>query len=219
VLPLFMEIIGDRSMKRRISIGIVLALLLSVTLFSIASAHAELVSSDPAAGAKLTAAPAKVTLVFSEEISAKADETYFTVKDEQGAQVGKGLLDNTDLDHKTQSATLTTGLGDGIYTVTWYAVTTDDNGHTDGSFTFGVNKDPGVQPTAKPEPTEIPEMTPTPAAAGGAAQPTAAPAGAAKPTTLPTTGESAPNLIGYFVLAAVLLLVAGLALLRSRKRA
>jgi hypothetical protein len=58
-------------MKRRIGVGLVLALLLSVTLFSIASAHAELVSSDLAAGAKLTAAPAKVTLVFSEEISAK----------------------------------------------------------------------------------------------------------------------------------------------------
>jgi methionine-rich copper-binding protein CopC len=206
-------------MKRRISIGIVIALLLSVTLFSIASAHAELVSSDPAAGAKLTAAPAKVTLVFSEEISAKADETYFTVKDEQGNQVGKGQLDNTDLDHKTQSATLTAGLGDGIYTVTWYAVTTDDNGHTDGSFTFGVNKDPGVQPTAKPEPTEaMAEPTATPATAGAAVKPTAAPTGAANPATLPKTGESAPNLSGYFLLGAIILLAAGMALLRSRKR-
>jgi methionine-rich copper-binding protein CopC len=207
-------------MKRRISIGIVIALLLSVTLFSIASAHAELVSSDPAAGAKLTAAPAKVTLVFSEEISAKADETYFTVKDEQGNQVGKGQLDNTDLDHKTQSATLTAGLGDGIYTVTWYAVTTDDNGHTDGNFTFGVNKDPGVQPTAKPEPTEaMAEPTATPATAGAAVKPTAAPTGAANPATLPKTGESAPNLSGYFLLGAIILLAAGMALLRSRKRA
>jgi MYXO-CTERM domain-containing protein len=42
--------------------------------------------------------------------------------------------------------------------------------------------------------------------------------GAAKPATLPTTGESAPNPAGYFVLGAVLLLLAGLALLRSRKR-
>ena len=47
-------------MKRRISIGIVLALLLSMALFSVASAHAKLVSSDPDSGAKLTQAPAVI---------------------------------------------------------------------------------------------------------------------------------------------------------------
>ncbi len=99
-------------MKRRISIGIVIALLLSLALFSIASAHAKLVSSDPAAGSKLTQAPAKVTLVFSEEISAKSDESNVTVTDEQGNEVGKGGLDSTDLDHKTQTVTLKAGLGD-----------------------------------------------------------------------------------------------------------
>src|SRR6266508_2608494 len=161
-------------MKRRIAVGLGLALLLSLALFSVASAHAELVSSNPAAGANLTAAPTKVTLVFSEEISAKPDESNFTVTDEQGNVVGKGQLDNTDLDHKTQTGTLNTGLGDGVYTVKWNAVTPDDNGHTDGSFTFGVNKEPGPQPTAKPEPTEAPEATTT--AAAPAAQPTAVPA-------------------------------------------
>jgi len=58
-------------MKRRISIGLIVAVLLSMALFSIASGHAKLVSSNPAAGAKLDQAPTKVTLVFSEEISAK----------------------------------------------------------------------------------------------------------------------------------------------------
>src|SRR5262249_37866937 len=51
------------SMKRRIAVPLIVALLLSMTIFGIASAHAKLVSSDPAAGAKLTAAPAKVTLI------------------------------------------------------------------------------------------------------------------------------------------------------------
>src|SRR5436305_15228612 len=107
-------------MNRRIIAGLILALALSLGLLGVASAHAKLVSSDPAAGAKLTAAPAKVTLVFSEEISAKADESNVTVTDEQGNQVGKGGLDNTDLDHKTQTVTLKAGLGDGIYTVKWF---------------------------------------------------------------------------------------------------
>jgi copper resistance protein C len=215
-------------MKRRISIGIVIALLLSMTLFSIASAHAKLVSSDPAAGTKLTAAPAKVTLVFDEEISDQATESFFNVTDAAGATVGSGKLDTTDLDHKTLSGALKSGLGDGIYTVKWQTITSDDNGKSEGSFSFGVNQDPGAQPTAAPHdqaPTATPaaagaaQPTATPAAAG-AAQPTATPHDhAAEPATLPTTGESTPSVTGYLMVGAVLLLMAGLALLSSRKRA
>ena len=213
-------------MNRRILTGLVIALLLSLGLFSIASAHAKLVSSDPAASAKLTTAPSKVTLVFSEEISDKADESNVTVTDEQGNEVGKGGLDNTDLDHKTQSATLKTGLGDGVYTVKWNALTPDDNGHSEGTFTFGVNKDPGAQPTAAPEPTEMAEATPTAAAAAGATQPTAAPtteptsapAGAA-PTGLPRTGDGEPHGSGYVLLGAIVLLMDGVALRQVITRA
>jgi methionine-rich copper-binding protein CopC len=208
-------------MKRRIGVVLVLALALSLGMLTVASAHAELVSSDPAAGAKLTKAPAKVTLVFSEEISDKESDTHFTVTDESGATAGTGKLDTNDLDHKTQSSRLKAGLGDGVYTVHWWAVTPDDNGHTEGSFTFGVNKDPGAQPTAVPEPTET--ATPTAAAAGGAAQPTAAPA--AKPTpkaaggtpgTLPKTGQSGPDVVGYLLLGAAILFAGGIVLRRGR---
>jgi LPXTG-motif cell wall-anchored protein len=205
-------------MKRRISIGIALALLLSTALFSVASAHAKLVSSDPASGAKLAKAPAKVTLVFDEEISDKATESFFNVTDAAGANVGSGKLDTADLDHKTLSGTLNAGVADGIYTVTWQTITPDDNGKSEGSFTFGVNADPGAQPTAAPhdddqEPTAVP-------AAAGAAQATAVPHDHdAEPVTLPKTSEIAPNLTGYFMLGAALLLAAGLVLLRSRKRA
>ncbi|MFL5807801.1 MAG: copper resistance protein CopC [Roseiflexaceae bacterium] len=211
-------------MKRRIGLVVVLALALSLAFLTVASAHAKLVSSDPAAGAKLTSAPAKVTLVFSEEISDKESESFFKVTNASGASVGTGKLDTNDLDHKTLSGTLQTGLGDGVYTVAWETITPDDNGHSVGSFTFGINADPGVQPTAAPEPTEMPEATATPAAAGGAAQPTAAPA--AKPTpkaaggtpgNLPRTGESGPNLTPYLLAGAAVLLVGGLAL-RRRKR-
>ena len=194
-------------MKRRISIGIVIALLLSVTLFSVASAHAKLVSSNPAAGTKLTTAPATVTLIFDEEISDKPTESFFNVTNEAGAAVGSGKLDTTDLDHKTVSGALNAGLGDGVYTVKWQAITSDDNGKSAGSFAFGVNKDPGTAPTAAPT-------------AAGAAKPTAVPAAAgAAPATLPTTSSSTPNLTGYVMLGALLLVIAGLALLRLRKRA
>jgi methionine-rich copper-binding protein CopC len=208
-------------MKRGIGVGVVVALLLSLSVFGIASAHAKLVSSDPAAGTKLTAAPAKITLVFSEEISAKPDESNFTVTDAQGNEVGKGQLDNTDLDHKTQSGTLKAGLGDGVYTVKWNAVTPDDNGHSNGSFTFGVNQDPGAQPTAAAEPTEAPEPTPTAAAAASAptaaAKPTTAPAGAASPQNLPKTGAGSTNVSRYVLIGAAILLICGLALRRTKR--
>jgi methionine-rich copper-binding protein CopC len=204
--------------NRRILTTLVLALALSFGALGTALAHAKLVSSDPAAGAKLTAAPAKITLVFSEEISEKESESNFTVADESGAAVGTGKLDTTDLDHKTLSGALKAGLGDGVYTVTWAAVTPYDDGHSEGSFTFGVNKDPGAQPTAVPEhDEETPTSTP-----GSAAQPTArpaatptpaaTPAGGAAPSTLPKTAGETTSASGYLLLGAIVVLIGGVAL-------
>jgi copper resistance protein C len=214
-------------MRRRILTALTCALLLSLGLFGTALAHAKLVSSDPAAGSRLAAAPAKVTLVFSEEISENESESFFTVTDASGVTVGSGKLDTTDLDHKTLSGALKAGLGDGVYTVKWAAVTPDDNGHSDGSFSFGVNADPGAQPTAEPEHEDA---TPT-AAAGGAGQPaattepaatpaaTATPsAGATAPGTLPRTAGSELDLSGY-VLGAAAILLAGWLVLRYSRRA
>jgi LPXTG-motif cell wall-anchored protein len=211
-------------MKRRIGVAVVFALVLSLGLLTVALAHAKLVSSDPAAGANLTTAPSKVTLVFSEEISENESESSFTVTDESGTTVGTGKLDTNDLDHKTLSGSLKTGLGDGVYTVSWKTVTPDDNGHSDGSFTFGVNKDPGAQPTAAPEHEEEPTAAPAAApaatpAATPATKPTAAPAGGTPPKTLPTTGESAPNLGAYLLVAGLIVLVGGLALRRGKRQA
>ncbi len=202
-------------MTRRIAGALLIALALSLALFGVASAHAKLVSSDPAAGANLTAAPAKVTLKFSEEISDKATDSFFTVTDEKGAEVGKGTLDNTDVDHATLSGALNSGLGSGVYTVTWQTITPDDQGKSQGSFTFGVNKAPGAQPTAAAHSEEQPT-----AAATGAAQPTtAAHSHDESPSTLPKTGGSDVPLSGIFLAAAALLLVGGLALRRGTGRA
>ena len=202
-------------MTRRIAGALLIALALSLALFGVASAHAKLVSSDPAAGANRTAAPAKVTLKFSEEISDKATDSFFTVTDEKGAEVGKGTLDNTDVDHATLSGALNSGLGSGVYTVTWQTITPDDQGKSQGSFTFGVNKAPGAQPTAAAHSEEQPT-----AAATGAAQPTtAAHSHDESPSTLPKTGGSDVPLSSIFLAAAALLLVGGLALRRGPGRA
>ena len=220
-------------MNRRIVFGIIIVLALSLGLLSTAFAHAELVSSDPAAGAKLTAAPANITLNFSEEIDEQGSS--FTVTDANQATVGTGKLDLNDLDHKTLSGTLNAGLGDGVYTVAWDVLTSDDKAEESGTFTFGVNADPGPQPTAEPEeeataaPTAAANPTattrPTTAAAGAAqpttaatTQPTSASAGGTSPTNLPSTGDNDSNLFGFALFAAVILLAGGAALYRSRVR-
>jgi LPXTG-motif cell wall-anchored protein len=207
--------------------GVLAALALAFTLASTALAHAKLVKSDPAAGAKLAKAPERVTLTFSEEISDKPDESYFTVTDAKGTKVGAGTLDKNDLDRKTLAGTLNPGLGDGVYTVSWQTITPDDNGKSTGTFTFGVNADPGPQTDvagkeaeeATATPTAAPK--PTTAAGGGAAQPTAQPATPAaggQPTNLPTTGGEERALGLFALVAAALALALGLLLRRRAAR-
>ena len=100
-------------------------------------------------------------------------------------------------------------------------ITADDKAKEEGTFTFGVNKDPGAQPTAAPEeeetaeptaaPTTRPAATATPqptTQAGGAAQPTAT----AVPSNLPRTGDGGSSGLLYVVLGAIVVLTAGLAL-------
>lgn len=169
-------------MRKHIFACLTIAFVLSFGVLGSAQAHAKVSSSDPAAGAKLTKVPTKVTLVFTEEVSAKANESLFTVVDERGAVVGNGKLDTTDIDHKTLSGALNSGLGDGVYTVKWQVVTPDDDAHSEGSFSFGVNKAPGPQPTAAPAHEET--ATPAAPAAGGSSSP----AGSTGPNTLPHTG-------------------------------
>lgn len=205
-------------MNRRIMIGVVLALALSLSLLGTALAHAELVSSTPAAGSKLATAPSAITLVFSEEIDEQGSS--FSVMDAKQAKVGGGMLDLNDLDHKTLAGTLNAGLADGVYTVAWEVITSEDQAKESGTFTFGVNADPGAQPTAQhDEATATPAAaaTPTAAASGGAARPTpTAAAGGTPPTSLPSTGANDTGLLAFALVAALLLLAGGMALYRSR---
>lgn len=176
-----------------LSIALLVALALGFGLAGTAMAHAKRVSSAPEAGARLDKAPAKVTVVFSEEISAKPEQSFLRVADAGGKQVAAGKLDTADLDRKTLSAALPSGLGDGVYTVTWQVLTTDDNAATRGSFSFGVNAAPGAQP-ANLEGEEVeadqPAATAAPTAAPTAAA-TARPAATAVATAAATAAATA----------------------------
>lgn len=100
----------------------------------VAHAHAELVSSSPAAGESVTTPPESVTIVFDGELL--PDGTGFTVTDPSGGVVGGGELDLTVPDRNQLNGSVEIR-GPGAYTVAWTAVSAD--GHEEeGDFVFSV---------------------------------------------------------------------------------
>ncbi|MBX0329574.1 copper resistance protein CopC [Oscillochloris sp. ZM17-4] len=126
--------------------------LMALALTGAASAHASLVSSNPKDGASLAAAPAKITLIFSEEL--QPDGNQITVTDAGGAQVDNSdtTLDLNDPNRVTLTVTLKGGLGAGAYTVGWKNLSAD--GHSEeGSLSFSVV---AAAATTTAAPTSVP---------------------------------------------------------------
>jgi len=108
-----------------------------------ASAHALLQSSDPAANTTLQASPTAVTIRFGE----RPDPRLSTVKvlDTSGKSVAAGGAtavagDPLELTVGVQS------LAPGVYTVAWRTVSAVDGHLAAGSFAFGVQTAPVVEP-------------------------------------------------------------------------
>ncbi|HEX7135417.1 MAG TPA: copper resistance protein CopC, partial [Iamia sp.] len=96
-----------------------------------AGAHAELVSTAPADGARLDAAPAAVEITFSENVSATLGAVR--VLDRTGTRVDRGGVE-------ARGGVVTValeGLADGAYIASWRVVSADSH-PIHGSFTFTV---------------------------------------------------------------------------------
>lgn len=141
-------------MNRSLS-GLIVALIAAFVVgIGVASAHAEYVSSLPAAGASVATAPTTVKVTFSEELNAQGNELKVTTG---GAVVDMGntALDKSDADRKTVIVSLKTGLKDGVYTVNWKNSSAD--GHSEeGSFTFTVGT-ATAPATSAPAPSNLPQ--------------------------------------------------------------
>ena len=128
--------------------ALVLAISLAVLLIgaSPASAHAELVSTDPEEGAVLEAAPASVTLTFNEPVRLTSQEV--AVYDAEGDPV-----DATAAASDVEVRVALPGaadLADGTYVVSWNVLSGD--GHPiSGALTFSVGA-PSATVSAPPEP-------------------------------------------------------------------
>ncbi|HEX5856845.1 MAG TPA: copper resistance protein CopC [Microbacterium sp.] len=121
-----------------------------------ASAHDELVSSDPAADAVLTEAPAEVTLAFSAELTTGAGATEVQVLDAAGTVVNAG---DAVTEGTTVTQPLSPDLANGAYRVLWKVVSGD--GHpVSGELTFSLQA-PEPVPTATPTESATPSEEPS----------------------------------------------------------
>ena len=122
-------------MKRH-AIWIITAILLYCAwTVSPVSAHAELLRSIPEANAILSEAPEKVELLFSESLESKL--STIKVYDSNGQIVDKGDAGIDPTNSGRMTVSLPT-LPDGIYTVSWQALSQTDGHVTGGSFPFAV---------------------------------------------------------------------------------
>jgi len=117
--------------------SLLIAIILALIIVGVASAHADLVRSDPAANAVLDTAPSKITLEFSEAIEPSFSK--ITVLFEDGTTVDGG--DNAV--PPTDPQQLTVSLKDsrqGTYVVSWRVLSAADGHITSGAFVFSVGQ-------------------------------------------------------------------------------
>ena len=125
-------------------------LLLAVSLAmlpTLALAHTELVSSDPADGSTVSVAPDEVVLTFAAEVDEGAS---FTVYDPDGREVGSGGLDLQVADRNVLRGNLEVAAS-GEYTVAW-SVIGEDGHEVEGEVTFRYDPEdrPSTPDTALP---------------------------------------------------------------------
>jgi len=102
------------------------------------SAHAGLVSSNPADKQVLSSEPATVSMTFSEDLAA-APGSFITVST-GGNDASSSPSAISAADTKTMTLALKAGLGNGTYSVFWKTTSADDGGVTFGRYSFFVGQ-------------------------------------------------------------------------------
>jgi copper resistance protein C len=181
------------SVRRVIGAGLPAVLALAAALAwggGVAFAHATLSSSDPADGSQVAVPPPRITMQFSEDLDPAAATAMVSRMDGTRVDNGDAAVDTAN--RKTLTVGVDT-LVPGGYIVQWHAVTPDDNGVTEGSFTFTVVTEGGGVAT----PVTAPAVGGTGSISGGS-------------PAMPRTGYPAVGM--PFVLPAAALMGLGLAL-------
>lgn len=124
-------------MHRLLRSALLLALLLALMAAGVASAHADLVRSNPAANSTLETAPAAITLDFSEAIEPSFSK--ITVLFEDGTLVDNGDSAVSPIDPQQLIVSLSE-TRQGTYIVSWRVLSAVDGHITSGAFVFSVGK-------------------------------------------------------------------------------
>ncbi|MFI8527858.1 copper resistance protein CopC [Promicromonospora sukumoe] len=203
---------GNRRLVRVITVfAAVLTFAALLLVAGPASAHDQLLSSDPKDGATLDEQPASIGLTFSSAPLDTGIEVALTGPDGTTAQ-------GTDItvDDDVVTAQLPEDLPPGAYDVAWHVVSSD--GHPiDGEFSYVVEGEAEPSATPTDEPTDEPEMSTQEAAPVD--EPTGATDEASTPTELAGSGDgSGPSglAVAGGILAAVLV-VLGVVVMMRRK--
>lgn len=122
-------------------------LLLPAPMTPIVSAHAVLVRSDPAVGARLGTPPAQVRVWFDDTLIAAT--SHVIVQNAGGQEVDRRSSVVNHANPHEMSVALPP-LPPGTYTVTWVAQSTDDGHVTTGSFAFSISGANGAVPPVTP---------------------------------------------------------------------
>jgi len=121
--------------KKRSFWLLLLVLLYSAWAVPSARAHALLVRSNPAANAVLEVPPVQVEIFFSESLESQLSSIKVFDANNLRVDVGDVRVDPSDPTRMTVSLHT---LNDGVYTVTWKAVSSVDGHQTVGTFPFAV---------------------------------------------------------------------------------
>jgi copper transport protein len=138
---------GASDIGRRLGAALLVVIGAAVLWTAMASAHAMLESSDPAANAVVQTAPSEVTMHFTESLqrgSSKAElfDAHAMKIDTAPSRIGS--------DSKELILTLPANLAQGTYTVQWQDISAED-GHPDsGYFAFTVGSQANVALTTPP---------------------------------------------------------------------
>jgi len=132
-------------------------------------AHAEYVSSDPAANARLTKTPTTITIHFSEEVNPEGSAITVYDINNKPVSTAAAQVDRSDL--KTMTVAMT-GDQSEIYVVNWYTVAADDSHHDAGSFRFFVNISPMLKDMLGSQPMPGSSTSSSGAMSSGSSSPT-----------------------------------------------
>lgn len=106
-----------------------------------ASAHANLVRSDPLQGSRVETAPTAVTLTFSENVG--ISDRSIEVVDGNGRRVDAGKPGHGAGGSASVTVPLSGGLARGTYTVVWRVASADSH-PVAGTYSFGLGVEPGA---------------------------------------------------------------------------